>query len=257
MDFLPFSDNKQGSTNRSISTTKRSFISSGKKLLNETCRLLFTFRNGWHETLLPPRSVAVRLLIIAVFSILNLWRKKKKPVKTPEEAFEAHVTSVLFCVGINERKQPNLYLSFQGVLAGGGGWPEGEGAGGFSLLNRYPPVEAGVACGPPAWADDVRAAAADQPVWEGVALFVVFQISLGQAVGHVERVADVLPQHASLRDGRIRRRVSRPGVVHFRPHYCSSWGALEEYRKKKKTKLMEFLQILFHCFPHREKQQSP
>lgn len=133
---------------------------------------------------------------------------------------------------VNINKQPNLYLSFQGVLAGWRGWPKGEGASGFSLLNRCPPVEAGVACGPPALADDVRAAAADQPVWERVALFVVFQISLGQAVGHVERVADVLPQHASLRDGRIRRRMSRPGVVHFRPHYSSSWGALEEYRKK-------------------------
>lgn len=32
-----------------------------------------TFGNGWHETLLPPRSVAIRLLIVTVFPILNLW----------------------------------------------------------------------------------------------------------------------------------------------------------------------------------------
>lgn len=125
----------------------------------------------------------------------------------------------------------DTYLSFQGVLAGGRGWSQGEGAGRFPLFNRDPPVQARVACGPPAWADDVRAAAADEPVWEGVALFV-FQVSLGQAVGHEEGVADVLAQHAGFRDGRIRRGVSRPGVVHFGPHYCSSRGALGKSKKK-------------------------
>lgn len=129
------------------------------------------------------------------------------------------------CFDITDSNQATAYLSFQGVLAGRGGRSQAEGAGGLSLFNRYPPVEARVACGPPARADDVRAAAADEPVWEGVALLVVFQISLGQAVGHEERVANVLAQHAGFRDGRIRWRMSGPGVVHFRPHYCSSWGA--------------------------------
>lgn len=225
------SDNKQRSTNRSISTAKRSFLSSGKKE-NSRCQLFFYL---WESLTQNVSSTMVCCGPTSHHRCLFYPRpvgRKKKNMKTTEEAFKTQMNSVMFCVGINERKQPNLYLSFQGVLAGWRGWPKGEGASGFSLLNRYPPVEAGVACGPPALADDVRAAAADQPVWERVALFVVFQISLGQAVGHVERVADVLPQHASLRDGRIWRRMSRPGVVHFRPHYSSSWGALEEYRKK-------------------------
>lgn len=126
------------------------------------------------------------------------------------------------CFDLNDRNQATAYLSFQGVLAGRGGRSQGEGTGRLSIFNRYPPVEARVARGPPARADDVRAAAADEPVREGVALLVVLQISLGQAVGHEERVADVLPQHAGFRDGRIRWRMSRPGVVHFRSHYCSS-----------------------------------
>lgn len=136
------------------------------------------------------------------------------------------------CININNSNQPAVYLSFQGVLAGWRGWSQGEGASRFSLFDRYPPVEARVACGPPTWADDVRAAAADEPVWERVALFVL-QISLGQAVGHEERVPDVLPHHTGFRDGRIRWRMSRPGVVPFRPHYCSSWGSLDENRKKR------------------------
>lgn len=151
----------------------------------------------------------------------NLWRH-----------WGSMQTTYELCYVNIESNQQNVYLSFQGVLAGWGGWSKGEGTRRFPLFHRYPPVEARVACGPPAWADYVRAAAADEPVWEWVALFVVFQVGLGQAVGHVQRVADVLPQHASFRDGRIRRRMSRSGVVHFRPHYCSSWGALEEYRKK-------------------------
>lgn len=173
---------------------------------------------------------------------------EKKNCGDTEKASKPHMNSVMLCVNINESNQPNLYLSFQGVLAGWRGWSKGEGTSRFSLFNRYPPVEARVAGGPPAWADDVRAAAADKPVWEWVALFVVFQIGLGQAVGHVERVADVLPQHASFRDRRIRRRMSRSGVVHFRPHYCSSRGALEEYRRN--VKLMKFFRILFDCFQH-------
>lgn len=136
------------------------------------------------------------------------------------------------CFGINNSNQATAYLSFQGVLAGWGGRSQGEGPSRLSLFHCYPPVEARVACGPPAWADNIRTAAADEPVWEGVALLVVFQISLGQAVGHEEGVADILPQHAGFRDGRIRWRMSRPGVVHFRSHYCSSWGASGRDGKK-------------------------
>lgn len=56
-------------------------------------------------------------------------------------------------------------------------------------------------------------------------LLGVLQLSLGQAVRHEERVARLLPQGTSFRDGWIRGRVRGPGVVHFRPYYRSSGGA--------------------------------
>lgn len=226
LTFFPFRNNKQRSINRSISMPKRSFLSSEKKwkmstflylweslTQNVSSTMVCCGQTSHHRCLFDPQPVTT------------------KNCDNTKEASKPHMNYVMLCVNINQSNQPIVYLSFQGVLAGWRGRSKGKGTSRFSLFNRYPPIEARIACGPPAWADDVRAAAADQPVWEWVALFV-FQIGLGQTVGHVERVADVLPQHACFRDGRIGRRMSRSGVVHFRPHYCSSWGALEEYRKK-------------------------
>lgn len=129
------------------------------------------------------------------------------------------------CLFFNEGAAEAAHLSLQGVLAGGRGRPRGERPGRVALLDRHSPVEAGVACGPAAWAHDVRAAAADQPVGERVALLGVLQLRLGQAVGHEERVAGLRPQGAGLGYGRVRGRVGGPGVVHFRPHYCPGGGA--------------------------------
>lgn len=203
---------------------QRSFLSSGKKDGNFSLPLgIADTKRFFHHGLL-------RSDFSSSLSFLSSTCGGKKG--DTDEAPKPQMNSVMLCVNINESNQPNVYLSFEGVLAGWRGWSEGKGTSSFSLFNRNPPVEARVTCGPSAWADNVRAAAADEPVWEWVALLVVFQISLGQVVRHVEGVADVLPQHASFRDGRIRWRMSRSGVVHFRPHYCSSWGALEEFRIK-------------------------
>lgn len=58
-----------------------------------------------------------------------------------------------------------------------------------------------------------------------MALLGVLQLHLGQAVGREERVAHLLPQGTGFRDGGVRRRVGRPGVVYLGSHYSSGGGA--------------------------------
>lgn len=92
------------------------------------------------------------------------------------------------------------------------------------LLSCRSAVEARVAGRPAALADNVRAAAAYQPVWVGVALLGVLQLSLDQAVGREQGVAGLLAQGTGLWDGRVRGRMKGPGVMHLGPHDGTSGG---------------------------------
>lgn len=101
------------------------------------------------------------------------------------------------------------------------------------LFGCSPAVQARVAGGSAAWAHNVRAAAAYQPVCVGVALLGVLQLGLGQAVGREQGVAGILSQGTGLWDGRVRGRMKGPGVVHFGPHDGTSRETFGEKKRKK------------------------
>lgn len=161
---------------------------------------------------------------------MNIWRQqvsisKKRQMSALWALKHRLWQSLIDSVNKTEHDRRSCYLSFQGVLARRRGRSGGKSSGRVTLFNRHPPVKAGVACGPAARAHDVRTATADQSVGEGMALLWLLELSLGQALSCATGVPYVRAHGTGFRDGRVRGRMSGPGVVHLGPNYCPCGGA--------------------------------